>query len=99
VIEEGSVNIHPLGYRHVVEGAVINLLLACNYEVYTVHCTVHCKTGLAVFPSPVGMSIAKLSLARNNLIIRGQGNFGDIPAGDGKTANLFFQCVHCVGYT
>jgi hypothetical protein len=35
---------------------------------------------LAVFPSPAGMSLTKLSL-------------GDIPAGDGKTANLFLQCT------
>jgi len=32
----------------------------------------HCKKRLAVFPSPAGMSLTKLSLAGNNLIIPGQ---------------------------
>jgi hypothetical protein len=39
------------------------------------------------------MSLTELSLAGNNLIIPGQGEFGtvsDIPPWDGKTANLFF---------
>jgi hypothetical protein len=36
----------------------------------------HCKKRLAVFPSPAGMSLTKLSLAGNNLIIPGQGEFG-----------------------
>jgi hypothetical protein len=39
------------------------------------------------------MSLKKLSLAGNNLIIPDQGEFGkDIPAGDGKISNLFLQC-------
>ncbi len=37
-----------------------------------------------IFPSPAGMSLTKLSLAGNNLNL-----VSDIPAGDGKTANLF----------
>jgi hypothetical protein len=37
---------------------------------------VHCKKRLAVFPSPDGMSLAKLSLAGNNSIIPAQGVFG-----------------------
>jgi hypothetical protein len=36
----------------------------------------HCKKRLAVFPSPDGMSLTKLSLAGNNLIIPGHGEFG-----------------------
>ncbi len=36
----------------------------------------------AVFPSPAGMSLTKLVLAGNN-----------IPARDGKTENLFLQCI------
>ncbi len=36
----------------------------------------HCKKLLAIFPSPAGMSLTKLSLAGNNLIIPGQGEFG-----------------------
>jgi hypothetical protein len=31
---------------------------------------------LTIFLSPAGMSVTKLSLARNNLIIPGQGEFG-----------------------
>jgi hypothetical protein len=38
------------------------------------------------------MSLTKLSLARNNLLIPGQGEFGsDIPQGDGKIANFFYS--------
>jgi hypothetical protein len=56
--------------------------------------TIHCKKGLAVFPSPAGMSLTKLSLAGNNSIFPGQGEFvTDIPAGDVKTTNLFLQCI------
>ncbi len=36
----------------------------------------HCKKRLAVFPSPAGMSLTKLSLAGNLQIISGQGEFG-----------------------
>ncbi len=38
------------------------------------------------------MSLTKLSLAGNNLIIPAHEEFGDIPAGDEKTAILFLQC-------
>ncbi len=41
--------------------------------------SLHCKKRLAVFPSPAGMPLTKLSLAGNNL-------------GDRKTANLFLLC-------
>ncbi len=56
---------------------------------------IHCKKRLAVFPSPAGMSLTELSLAGNNLIIPGQGEFGvsDIPAGEWKTAKVFLQCM------
>jgi hypothetical protein len=37
------------------------------------------------------MSLTKLSLAGKSLIIPGQGEFGDIPAGDMKTASLFYS--------
>ncbi len=52
------------------------------------------KKRLPIFPSPAGMSQTKLSLAGNNYIIPRQGEFSvisDIPAGDGKIANLFVQ--------
>ncbi len=44
--------------------------------------TVHIKKRLEIFPSPAGMSLTKLTLTGNS----------DIPAGDGKLANLFLQC-------
>jgi hypothetical protein len=37
---------------------------------------VHCKKRLAIFPSPVGMSLTKFSLAGKTLIIPGQEEFG-----------------------
>jgi hypothetical protein len=48
----------------------------------------HCKKRLAIFPSPVGMSVVtnKLSLVGNNLSF-----VSDIPAGDGKIGNLFYS--------
>jgi hypothetical protein len=55
--------------------------LACTFQ----HCQLrvvksmpapHCKKRLSFFPSLAGMSLAKLSLAGNNLIIPGQGEFG-----------------------
>jgi hypothetical protein len=36
----------------------------------------HCKKRLVIFPSPAGMSLTKLSLARKNSIISGQEEFG-----------------------
>jgi hypothetical protein len=69
-----------------VVSAIISLCLYTNREanihslhtayrnVYTVY--IHCKKRFAVFPSAGGTSLAKLSLARNILIIPGQGKFG-----------------------
>jgi hypothetical protein len=38
---------------------------------------IHCKKArLAVFPSPAGLSMTKLDLDGNNLIIHGQVEFG-----------------------
>jgi hypothetical protein len=39
-------------------------------------CFLHCKKGLAVFPSPVGMSLIKLFLGGNNLVFPAQREFG-----------------------
>jgi hypothetical protein len=41
-----------------------------------------CIIRVAIFPSLAGMSLTTLSLAGNKL---------DIPAGDGKIANLFYS--------
>ncbi len=35
---------------------------------------IHCKKRLVILPSPAGMSLTKLSMSGNNLIIPGQGN-------------------------
>jgi hypothetical protein len=53
-----------------------------------------CKKRLAILPNPAGMSLTKLSLAGNNLIIPGQREslVSDIPAGDWKIANIFLPC-------
>jgi hypothetical protein len=44
----------------------------------------HCKNGLAIFPTSGGMSLTKLSLAWKNLIIPGQGEFGKLHPGWGR---------------
>jgi hypothetical protein len=53
------------------------------------------KKGL-LFSRPQRDVTIQLSLVGNNLIIPGQGEFAvsDIPAGDGKIANLFLQCTY-----
>jgi hypothetical protein len=43
----------------------------------TVDGKIHCKKRFAIFPSPAGMSLTKLSLDGNNLIIPVQGEFGN----------------------
>jgi hypothetical protein len=53
----------------------------------------HCKKRLTIFPSPARMSLIKLFLAGNNLLIPGQGVFGDVLAGDRKIVHFFLQCV------
>ncbi len=62
--------------------------------------TIHCKKRLAVLPSLARMSLTELSQEGNNYIIKltklspaRNSLVSDIPAGDGKTANLFLQCV------
>ncbi len=71
----------------VVEGGAVGL---CDlyYHGHTV------KKRLTIFPFPAGFETNQISLAGINLIIPGQKEFGisDIPAGDGKIANLFLQC-------
>jgi hypothetical protein len=58
---------------------------------------IHCKKRLTIFPSPAapaGMSLTKLFLEGNNLIFpvpSRESLVSDIPAGDGKMANLFYS--------
>jgi len=42
------------------------------------------------------MSLTKISLTGNNLIIPGLEEFGGIQAGDGKIANLLYSVFACV---
>ncbi len=59
--------------------------------------SMHCKKRLLIFPFLAGMSLTKLSLGGNNDVIyklfpARKSLVSDIPAWDGKTANLFLQC-------
>jgi hypothetical protein len=52
------------------------------------------KKKLAVFPSPAGMSFTKLSLVGKSLKFLARESLdSDIPAGDGKIANLFYSVI------
>ncbi len=51
----------------------------------------HCKKRFTVFPSAAGMSLTELFLAGNYLFPAS--SVSDLPAADGKTANLFLQCM------
>ncbi len=54
----------------------------------------HCKKRLAIFPSPPGMSVAKLSWAGMIKLFPPRESLAtDITSGDGKTANFFLQCI------
>ncbi len=60
--------------------------------------TLHCKKRLAVFPSPAGMSLTKLSLARNNLLINlfpaMESLVSDIPDEDAIAIIFFTVCLY-----
>ncbi len=66
-------------YRKV--GQTVSKYCTENFAFYPLHC----KKRLAVFPFPAGMSPTKLSLA-GRLV-------GDIPAGNEKTAKLFYSVL------
>ncbi len=53
----------------------LHILLSFVEKVVT-YDWLHCKKRLAIFLAPAGMLLTELSLARNNLIISGQGEFG-----------------------
>ncbi len=56
---------------------------------------IHCKKRLAIFLSPAGMSLIKLSLAGNYWIFPDQGEFGKWHLGWGREKPLTFFCsVH-----
>ncbi len=55
---------------------------------------IHCKKRFAVFPFPAEMSLTKLSWAGIIKLFPARESLArNIPAGDGKTANLFLQCI------
>jgi hypothetical protein len=60
----------------------------------------HCKKRLSNFPSPARMSLTKLSLGGNNLIIPVKGEFDCFPVtsrmGTGKSITFFYS-VNCSG--
>ncbi len=69
-------------------------------HVLVQHLYIHCKKRLAVFPvhsrdvtnqTLPGREYLNYSPARESLV-------SDIPAGDGKTANLFLQCIDIYAY-
>jgi hypothetical protein len=93
------------GLRRQADGGgsfVYDYVLYCDESlkmvvILTVMMASHTVKRLAIYPSPAGTPLTKLSLAGNNLIIPGQrpGSLvSDIPAGDGKIANLFLQCKY-----
>ncbi len=68
-----------------IEGCLIGFEKSALYTV---------KKRLTIFPSPAGMSLTKLSLAGNDIIILGPGSLvSDIPVGDGDIANHILQCM------
>jgi hypothetical protein len=54
---------------------------------------VHCKKRFAIFPTPAGISLTKLSLAGNNLIIPNQGRVCSVTSrmGKGKSLTFFYS--------
>jgi hypothetical protein len=56
---------------------------------------IHCKKGYLFTIPSCDKSLTKFSLAGNDLIISGRGEFVSIiPAVDGKNYNLFLQCTY-----
>ncbi len=53
---------------------ILSLIQKRIFVFVLVPCTVNKR--LAIFPFPAGMSLTKLSLALNHLVIPGQGDFG-----------------------
>ncbi len=85
---------------------VINLLEKPTWQTGPIHPyrtllkAGHCKKSLSIFPSPTRMSLTKLSLAGKNLIIPGQGEFGQWhPPGDGKIDKFFYSVRRRRGYS
>ncbi len=64
-----------------------------GWESMTLVFNIHSKKRLAIFPSPAGMSLTKLSLAGNNWVIPGQGEFGQWhPVRGQENRYPFLQC-------
>jgi hypothetical protein len=79
-------------YKQVKEGNT-SALTGTQHPALYENIRLHCKKRLADFPSPAGMSLTKLSLSVNILIIQDQGEFSYLHPGWGrKIANLFLQC-------
>ncbi len=59
-----------------VSGGIFNAYCWTHATFTLPYRQVRCKKWLVIFPSSAGMSLIKLSLARNNNSIPGQGEFG-----------------------
>ncbi len=68
------------------------LFFKVDFDALKVRVTL--KKRLTICLSLAGISLTKISLEENNLIIPAQGesDYSDIPAGDGEIDNLLLQC-------
>ncbi len=64
--------------REVKQSGEIHLVVDCSVEKITqlLKASLYTVKKFAIFPSPAGKSLAKLSLTGNNFISPGQGVFG-----------------------
>jgi hypothetical protein len=95
--EEGGV---PGTTRHLVSSVFQGRSVRFSQHSPTIsfkklRCFLHCKKRLLIFPSLAGMWLTKLSLAGNNKIIPGQGEFGQWHPGRGRENRKPFFTVCC----
>ncbi len=78
--------------QHIIYTSCKSCKLRC-WKVAPSSYTLHCEKRFPIFPSPAGMSLTKLSLAgqKIKLFPAREGSVSDIPAGDEKTAILFYS--------
>jgi hypothetical protein len=75
-----------------ISGNQVRFIMTQSPDTAPLNLTLHNKKRLPIFSSPAGM-LTKLSLAGNNLIIPGQGEFGWCHPGWGRrNRKPFLQC-------
>ncbi len=76
-------------------GAEMMCTAPATHHVETFKNVLHCKKELAVFPSPAGMSLIKLFLGGNNLVISRPERVWSVTSrlGTGKWLTLFYSVV------